>query len=57
MLVYKRGDPVMVSVAGQLVMAIVVKIEGSSAVVCVNGEGLSDRRYEINQIRPITKKV
>lgn len=50
---YRRGDQVMVAVAGQLAPAIVVKIEGLSAVVCVDGEGFNDRRYEINQIQPI----
>lgn len=46
-----RGDIVRVLVAKTWVKAYIVKIEGTSVIVCVEGEGINDRRYDISEIR------
>jgi hypothetical protein len=48
------GDAVIVKIAGQPTKAIVVRIEGNSAIVCARGEGVNDRRYDLSEIRHST---
>lgn len=49
---FKRGDFVKARIAGALASGVIVKIEGTSAIVCIEGEGVYDRRYNLNEIMP-----